>query len=463
MVFCATALAPVQNVRPAQAQAGSAIAVFGGGALLEDVINQMQSAIYASTTNVEIGADRQIAHASNQAMILLREFEIAFSGELDKSLSAVDTQVLTAVEAVYSMQRGIEEGKTDLIHAIDGAALDVEAIIGQTIFADYPFLLKRVVNVSQLYNSDGQYTYELIGSGFGNSSVELTGFAIDDVELIDSALLSAPSQHVLQVGIGVADLEPLFDTSDEVRDRNIRALPVNLSFTRTSERPWWNIFQGDKVEHLSHEFITYLVPSYAGTLKLTNLGESFAWQPVETFEFNHRSVQNHCNEDCDDQKSYQCGAFRCANSSTQCVAQGASTPLREGDERLKNPRFSGGGHNQFDHNPRIESGGSCLTFSVTSGSHSVTYRVIADRERYLKQPDLVELRSDDLDVEFGRTYTVQVPVGTRLTNFEIDPVGSAQLVTGELTQGVNTNILRVISTQKIGENTVHNVTIHYPN
>ena len=77
-------------------------------------------------------------------------------------MSAVDTQVLTAVEAVYSIQRGIEEGTTDLIHAIDGAALDVEAIVGQTIFADYPFLLKRIVNVSQLHNSEfSRHTYLL--------------------------------------------------------------------------------------------------------------------------------------------------------------------------------------------------------------------------------------------------------------------------------------------------------------
>jgi len=447
---------------PTQAQTSAAISVFGGGAVLGDVINQLRSSVYSTITNAEISADSQIAHAANEAMMLLREMEIAFAEQLDDTLDDVDTQVLTTVETVYAMERALEDGTAELIYAIDGATLDIERIVGNTIFADYPFLMKRIVGMTHLFNSDGEYVYELRGSGFGNSSVMLEAFTVDGTALIDKARINQTAQNVVRVSFDVATLNEFFDTSEELAARKIRILPVSLIFTRTSKRPWYLFFLDNKVETLEHSFYTYLLPNYAGTLRLTNFGESFAWERIDNFEFTHRSVHNHCNEDCDDQKSFPCGAFFCSNSSKQCVAQRPANPLREGDERLFAPGHGGGGSHHRNHKVEIHDGGACLWFSVESNSHSHAFRVFAQRERYTKQPDPVITQAENLPVEFGKTYPISVPPGTIVTNFEIDPIGSAKVQTGQLTQGVNSEVLRVISSEKIGESTIHNVTIHYP-
>lgn len=446
----------------AQVSAPAFVTVFGGSAVLEDVISDLKGSVFSAIQNAEISADRQVQHVANEALIVLREAEIAFSGQLDKTLSKVDAQVLSVIESIYITVEAIKQGEAELISAIDGAVLDVERIVGNTIFANYPFLLKRVVGLNHLYKNEGEYTIELRGSGFGSSAATLKKISVDGGNLLEKARINNISQHAIRVSFDVATLNPLFDTNGAVNKRKIKVLPVDLEFERVIKQPWYLFFLEDKLEQLAHQFYAYFIPNYAGELQLVHLGEQFAWQLIDDFAFNHRSASNHCSSDCDDHKSFPCGTHRCPSDEQVCVGQSQGTPLREGDERLLNARWSGNGGYHDSFRAEVRNNASCLYFYVRSGTHSHTFRVYANREKYLKQPGLASLGDESIPVEFGKTYTVAAPKHTRLTNYSLDIIGSTLPVTGELRQGVNNEVIRVLSTSEIGGNTVHNLTIKYP-
>lgn len=454
-----TCVAIIHKPITAQAQTSSAVAVFGGGAVLKDVISQLQTSLFNSIQNTEISADRQIQHAANEALITLKEMEIAFGDQLDKTLSEVDAQVLSVVEAVNNIDQSIQRGEADLIYAIDGALLDVEQIVGSTIFAKYPFLLKRVRGLSHLYNNEGEYTIGLSGSGFGASSVTLKQISIDGQELLQEAHISKSERHEMRVSFDVDKLNPLFDNNEKLEERKIKILPVDLVFERVTPRRYWPT---DKVEKIEYQFFIYLLPNYAGKLKLEYLGEKFEWQPVENLTFTHRSAHNHCNEDCDDQKSFPCGTKRCPSYQEKCVTQSVNTPLTEGAERLVSASSSGDMSYHSDSSAKIIKDGSCLHFSVKSGTYSHSFVVTAAQERYLKQPEVVNMGGVEIPVEFGKIYTIKVPIGTIVTNYEIDVIGSTKPDSNEMKKGINNSILRVMSVNDLAGITVYNVKIKYP-
>ena len=443
------------------ARAQGIISVLGGGAVLKDVLQQANGVANNAINNTEVAADGQIRHAANQMLLLVRQLEIVLSEQLDKTLAELDKEVLTAVNTVYVLQDTIEKAEDTVIYAIDEASMDIENLLGSTFLADYPIVIKRINGVSQLYRDEGAYRLQVRGTNFGTPLVKMKDLLIKDVSLLEASRVNNTQQNSVSIDLPNEQMRQFFDLQEPFQNRKIQIVPVTLKIERTIKPSWWRFWASDKIEPLQQEFFAYLSPDFAGVLKLRGVGEGFDWEPDGTFSYTHKSLDNHCSSDCDDQNSFPHRTRHARNTSTPCAGS-RSFPPKEGDIRLSGARHSGIPAFHDGQELSIYGDARCLRFSVRSGSHGHTFTVSANRERFVKQDGLVELEQLDVPVRYGQTYTIELNGRVKLTNYDFKRNAGGPPVTGELQQGVSTNYLRVLSQKLIGQKLVFNVQIPYP-
>ena len=466
ILLCFVLISPtLQSCSGPNATASSAIAIFGGGEVLEDTLNQLETSALSVVESGEIAADRQIQHSAYELLGIISETRIAFSEELDTSLNRLDQNILRTTDTLVNIAEGLKAGEYELISAIDGASLDIERIVGNTVFAKYPFIFKRVIGLNKLYRENGDYTFELRGSGFGSSQIKVVKFSVDNTDITSDVKFSGISQNNLKVIIPPTSLNQFFDSDVELKNRNIRILPIDLELNRItiSRKFIWFGSEVEKTESLTHRFFTYFIPNYAGEIEISSLGEEYQWQDVEPLTFYHNSANNHCNSDCDDQTSYNHGVFRQQSNQQECVTQLVQTPPREGDERLSAASFSP--RSTFNHwgmAASINANETCVNFTVYSGTVSKQFQITASRQRYNKQPGIITLLNTKLPVEFGKLYTIRVPKIALVNNYKIDVVGATLLEEGELKGGKSTMVLEVVSENLAANEKVYQVKIKYP-
>lgn len=437
------------------------ISVLGGGAVLKDVLQQANGVANNAINNAEVAADGQIRHAANQMLLLVRQLEIVLSEQLDDTLAELDKEVLTAVNTVYVLQDTIAKAEDTAIYAIDEASMDIENLLGGTFLADYPIVIKRIEGVSQLYRDEGAYRLQIRGTNFGTPLVKVKDIVISGVSLLEASRVNNTQQNSVSIDLPNEQMRQFFDLREPFQSRKIKILPVTLKIERTIKPSRWRFWASDKIELLEQEFFAYLAPDFAGILKLRGVGEGFNWEPDGTFSFTHKSHDNHCSSDCDDQNSFPHRTRHASNTSTQCAGS-RHFPPKEGDIRLSGERHSG--VPSFHDGAELSMYGDsrCLRFSVRSGSHGHTFTISAKRERFVKQDGLVKLEQLDVPVRYGQTFTIELDGRVKLTNYDFKRNAGGPPVTGELQQGVSTEHLRVLSQKLIGQKLVFNVQIPYP-
>lgn len=442
----------------------AALSAAASAKVLSEFIDDARASAEQLMLSGEVVADRQVRNAANQMLIVTRELEIALGDQLDRTVSDLDDTVKASLGQVEGLQLALENKTDQVTDAFDDLSLDIAEILGDTILAEHSFVLKRINGIAQLYRETGDYDLELIGSSFGSSSVELTKIVLDGNDLTDDVLQNSVSQHRVTLSIKGEQINSLFDLSDDPAQQVIKTVPIAFSLTRFSEAPWWRLWSRDDDQtEITHEVHLYLIPPFAGQVNLSYLGEGFEWADNGVFDFTHTSAGNHCQGDCDtdDRGDWPINQHGAPSQQEACVTQRRQTPLREGDEYLTAARHSGGpGFNSTE--TRITQGGHCLFFRVNSRTHAHAYSVQADKKKWVKLPDPIELGAESIPVAFGQTYRVTAPENTVSTLFAFDPLGPVLEQTGELNLSVNNNAIRVVSSEIIGARRVITFTVKYP-
>lgn len=440
------------------------------GTMLEKTLGNVLKEFRAQSEQVlisgEVVADRQIRHAANIMLILTRELELALAGQLDKALKDLNDNVLHVVNELEVLRVSLLKGEDDLVRALDEAALDIERIVGNTIFANYPFLLKRIGGFHQLYNPSDKYKVNLTGSGFGSSQVAIKKFIVAGHDAMSEIIINRPQQNFITAEIDPNFLNVLFDTDEDITLRKIKVVPVDLTFERTIEAPWWRFWNSEsKRIELDHQFYMYLIPNYAGQIVFDPIGDGFEWRDVGEFSFDHRSKNNHCQGDCDtdDRGDWPISQHGAHSSQSACVTQSRHTPPIENDQYLRGAAHSPSPGYNIGHKVGIQgAANNCLSFEVLSRTHAHTYKISARLMQYVKLADPVSFGKINKHVEFGKTYTVAVSLNTRLVNYSIDPTGPNRLMTGQLQVGVKNHAFHVLSNEAVGGNRIYTYRIPYP-
>ncbi|MGJ8670942.1 MAG: hypothetical protein ACSHXK_15765 [Oceanococcus sp.] len=432
--------------------------------VLSDFIDDARASAEQIILSGEVVADRQVRNAANQILMVTRELEIALGDQLDKTVGDLDNTVKAALGQVEGLQMALEGGTSDLTQAFDDLSLDVAEIVGNTIFSKYAFVLKRIEGVSHLYQKSNDYVVELVGSGFGSASVDLSKVVLNSVDFTDNVVVNSTAQHRVSILFNPEKFNEFFDLNDDPALQQIKTVPLALSLTRSTDAPWWRVWnRDDEQETVDHKVYLYLIPPVAGQVDLSFLGEAFEWTDTGVLEFGHTSLGNHCQGDCDtdDRGDWSISQHGAPTQEQRCVTQRRGNPLRVNDEYLHLPRHLGGpGFNPTE--VRLVESEHCLFFRVLSRTHSHAYTVQANRRTYLKLPDPVELGVEAQIVSFGETYRVTQPENTISTLYSFDPLGPVLKQTGELNMNVNNNALRVVSNEVIGNKRVTTFVVKYP-
>jgi hypothetical protein len=442
----------------------AALSAVASAKVLSDFIDDARASAEQLLLSGEVVADRQVRNAANQMLIVTRELEIALGDQLDKTVSDLDAIVKASLGQVEGLQLALENKTDQVTDAFDDLSLDIAEILGDTILAEHSFVLQRIDGVAQLYSEADYYNLDLLGSSFGIRSVELTKIVLDGSDVTDDIFKNSVSQHRITLIIKGEQLNALFDLSDDPSQQVIKTVPIEFSLTRSSEAPWWRIWSRDDDQiEIIHQVYLYLIPPFAGEVNLNYLGEGFEWADNGVFDFTHTSAGNHCQGACDtdDRGDWPISQHGASSQQQTCVTQRRETPLREGDEYLTAARHGGGpGFNPTE--VRITQGGHCLFFRVISRTHAHAYSVLADKKKWVKLPDPIELGAESLSVAFGKTYRVTAPENTVSTLFAFDPLGPVLEQTGELNLSVNNSAMRVVSSETIGSRRVITFTVMYP-
>jgi len=434
-----------------------------GDETIGSIIDKSRASAEQLLASTEMVADRQIAHSANEMLVITKELEVAFSGQLDKALDEFDDATYSAFQEVDILRQTID-GAPDRISGIfDDVTLDVEQILGGTLFANYPMWVKRISGFNQLYQANSDYSFKVTGSGFGGGEVKISDIRLGDVNVTNELNFNY-NGHNVSVNIPKETLDPFFDLEGSIVDRKINSVPISITLQRPQKKKWWQFFSQSRTETLNHSFHLYLIPPYAGSLKYKAFVEEFEWTNAGTLDFVHQTRQNSCGGDCDndDQGNWQISQHGAPSSQSSCVAQKQRTPPRENDERLRMPTYSGDTSHHRNMSASLSQNSACLNFSIGSWGNSRPITVSAIKEIYVKKPMPTELTQEFLDVEFGKTYQLRFPKGSVLSTYEFDPIGTAPLSSGELKKNTRNYAIEVTSHSSVGELKIVNIRIPNP-
>ena len=427
------------------------------------IINNARSSAQQVLASAELVADRQIAHAANETLIVAKELELAFAGQLDKTLNTFDSSTYAAFEEVDLLRQSFEDAPERVSGIFDDVSLDIEHLLGNTFFAKYPMWVKRVSGFNQLYQTNANYSFQLTGSGFGGGKVSMTSLRLNGDDIISDVNLN-PSGHVLSVSIPKDILNQHFDITGEAISREIKAVPISVGLQRPLKKAWWQIFGKPKVESIQHDFYLYLIPPYAGVFKYKAFKEEFGWVEGGVLSFAHITRDNSCHGDCDndDLGDWRISQHGADSSQQKCVAQPQQTPPREGDQKLETPRVTGDLSHHRNSNVSLQGNSTCLHYSIKSFGTSRSLTVSANLKTYVKNSEPTIIEEVEKLVEFGKTYQIQMPAGSLLATYEFDPLGSAPLNSGELKAGKKNYAVNVTSVSTAGDLKVFTIRIPYP-
>ena len=221
--------------------------------LLSDFLNEAKQAATTLLDDIPNVADRVISRAANEMLILARELELSSRDLLDTTIGELDENTQRVVTAILALQSMIEDQGSATVEALDTASLDLEAILGQTIFSTSRFLLKRIDGINQINKTEGDYRITITGSEFGSTSIRLMSFRSAGEDILNALRINPVSNHTIHIDIPNAVLKPFF------MPKTVRSLPITMDIIRSNH---------EGRSRLTHEFYIFLSPRYAGTITL---------------------------------------------------------------------------------------------------------------------------------------------------------------------------------------------------